>query len=337
MITRAVSHVAVPPSANGAVDLNVTYFNGVGVRYKPLSDQALPVALGYTAGPRTSLPGPHPELGMAICGGDAALQELRLVQSQALTDVVMDSSHAQMAQGFQVPRACRLHWVELALMSPLNGYAPGELAIFDGDDVNPLLTTTGPALASASFQSAPGGPSWVSHFDFDTSLVLQPHHDYWLVVAPANIYKLGAHARTGAEGTDFEQGIRSFWTRSTTFGTWVEQTGRALSFKLIGDTTTAVGVGVSEPAHRALQLAASPNPARGAATLTWNGAVGAVRIEVLDARGRRVASHAGGANGAGQWTWSMAGAGNPLPAGLYFVRATDSQGQAAVARVAVIR
>jgi hypothetical protein len=230
-----------------------------------------------------------------------------------------------------------LHWVELALLRAVNAYAPGELAIFDGEEVNPLLTTMGPALASASFLAAPGGPSWVSHFDFDTSVVLQPNHDYWLVVAPANIYRLGAHARTGAEGADFDQGIRSFWTRSTTFGPWVEQTGRALGFKLIGDTITAVGVGTSAPARRTLQLAASPNPARGAATLTWNGAVGAVRLEVLDARGRRVASHVAGANGAGQWAWSMAGAGDPLPAGLYFVRATDSQGHAAVARVAVIR
>lgn len=82
VVTRAVSHVAVPPSVHGAVDLKMSYFNGIGLRHEPLGDQELPVALSYTtrcahcAAQRASV------LATALCGGDAALQELRLVQSR---------------------------------------------------------------------------------------------------------------------------------------------------------------------------------------------------------------------------------------------------------------
>jgi hypothetical protein len=74
VITRAVSQVAVPPSGNGAVDLNVTYFNGGRGSLQAVERPGTSGRAGYTAGPRTPLPGPYPELGMAICGGDAALR-----------------------------------------------------------------------------------------------------------------------------------------------------------------------------------------------------------------------------------------------------------------------
>ncbi len=81
---------------------------------------------------------------------------------------------------------------------------------------------------------------------------------------------------------------------------------------------------------------ATPNPARDLALVRWSGATGEVRLEVLDARGRRVGTGVAGA--AGSWTWRIAPTGRrPLSAGVYFVRVTDGAGRRAPARVVVVR
>jgi len=68
--------------------------------------------------------------------------------------------------------------------------------------------------------------------------------------------------------------------------------------------------------------------------VAWSGAVGPVRFEVFDARGRRVAVNTGGA--AGSWSWSIRDSrGQALPAGVYFVHARDSAGGHSVQRVVV--
>jgi hypothetical protein len=82
-------------------------------------------------------------------------------------------------------------------------------------------------------------------------------------------------------------------------------------------------------------LRVSPNPSRGSALLSWSGSPGPVRLDVHDAQGRRV----GGVTSArGEWLWGGArDDGGPLPAGMYFVRATDVAGRVASARVVLIR
>jgi hypothetical protein len=88
---------------------------------------------------------------------------------------------------------------------------------------------------------------------------------------------------------------------------------------------------------RGLRLAAGPNPATSAALVRWSGAAGSARIEVLDARGRRVATHEG-AGDSGSWLWrGVDDGGEPLPAGVYFVRALDREGTAGTTRVVLVR
>ncbi|MBK7368588.1 MAG: T9SS type A sorting domain-containing protein [Candidatus Eisenbacteria bacterium] len=145
-----------------------------------------------------------------------------------------------------------------------------------------------------------------------------------------------AHALTGAEGADFTSSIGPMWTRSQNGQPWNLEAERALSFRVIGDTTSVVGV-ESTPRRSPLELRATPNPARGASVLAWSGAVGRVTLEVLDARGRRVADDAIVTGASGRYTWTASRSGRPLPAGLYFVRATDAEGHAALARVVLIR
>ena len=109
---------------------------------------------------------------------------------------------------------------------------------------------------------------------------------------------------------------------------------RALSFKLIGKPVAPVGIN-PRPSSPSFALQVSPNPAASVADVRWSGAVGPVRIEVLDARGRRVASGQGGA--AGSWSFARTGrGGQALSAGVYFVHARDSAGGHAVERVVLI-
>jgi hypothetical protein len=115
---------------------------------------------------------------------------------------------------------------------------------------------------------------------------------------------------------------------------WSTETGRALSFKLIGIPHTSLSV--PHPAQGAFRLAVAPNPVRDVADVTWSGAVGPVRFEVFDARGRRVATSDGGA--AGTWRWSASSAhGQPLPSGVYFVHARDTAGGHTVQRFVLYR
>lgn len=244
----------------------------------------------------------------------------------------MDSTRYQLVQRFRVPRSVRLQWVELALTRARYGYGDGAVAILDGADGASPPASISPLVSTSFYPSYMwSGPGWTTPNDFDSLLVLHPNHDYWLRDDGSRL-PFGAHALTGSEGADFTAGVGPFWSRANASDAWTAETGRALSLRADHDTTSLAAV-EPPPARGALRLEVSPNPSRGTSVLSWSGASGAVRFEVLDARGRRVASHTGGAAGAGQWTWSMAGAGKPLPAGLCFVRATDEAGHSVVARV----
>ncbi|MCC6653363.1 MAG: hypothetical protein IT348_19585 [Candidatus Eisenbacteria bacterium] len=339
LIVRSLAHVADAPGMNAALDLQgLSGGDSMSVRYAPAGSASMPTGLTHISGIRAPFPGTHPVVATSLCAGDWFLRDLRIAQAVTGTDVTMDSTRYQLVQRFRVPRSVRLQWVELALTRARYGYGDGAVAILDGaDGASPPASISSPLVSTSFYPSYTwSGPGWTTPNDFDSLLVLHPNHDYWLLVTTAHDYPFGAHALTGSESADFTAGIGPFWSRANASDAWTAETGRALSFKLIADTTSLAAV-EPPPARGALRLEVSPNPSRGTSVLSWNGAAGAVRLEVLDARGRRVASHTGGAAGAGQWTWSVAGAREPLPAGLYFVRATDARGHAAVARVALIR
>jgi len=90
------------------------------------------------------------------------------------------------------------------------------------------------------------------------------------------------------------------------------------------------------PPASSFALNAAPNPAPGAVRVDWSGAVGPVRFEVIDARGRRLADGLGGA--AGSWTWAGTDRdGRAVASGGYFLRARDSAGQLSSQRVMIVR
>jgi hypothetical protein len=63
-----------------------------------------------------------------------------------------------------------------------------------------------------------------------------------------------------------------------------------------------------------------------------------MNVEVLDAQGRRVGGVAGVSGSEGRWLWSGArDDGRPMPAGVYFVRASDGMGRVVTDRVVLIR
>ncbi len=72
-------------------------------------------------------------------------------------------------------------------------------------------------------------------------------------------------------------------------------------------------------------LSISPNPGRGSVRLSVMGAVGQVRIELLDSLGRRVWSREGTGDQAA-WQWSGEGRSGTSPAGIYHVRVQDGRG-----------
>ena len=76
-----------------------------------------------------------------------------------------------------------------------------------------------------------------------------------------------------------------------------------------------------------LALAVFPNPTRAGAEVRVTGALaGELRVELLDASGRRIARLSSGSAGAGTRTWSWAGlddAGRPVPPGRYIVRVSS--------------
>ena len=97
-------------------------------------------------------------------------------------------------------------------------------------------------------------------------------------------------------------------------------------------------VPTTPPARGDLQLRVAPNPSRGSSFVTWSGATGPLRFDVLDERGRRVAEGRGEASAEGRWLWrGTHDDGRPLPAGVYFVRARDDAGHAATERVVLVK
>jgi hypothetical protein len=178
-------------------------------------------------------------------------------------------------------------------------------------------------------------PQWATPFNFDHTIVLEPYHDYWLWVRAAVNHAFYARQLTGAEPAGFSTDIGQLFTRTDPGDPWALHGTTALDFRIIGRPLSSLGV---TPALQSngFALRVSPNPARSNPAVTWSGAVGPVKLEVLDARGRRVATGEGGAAGTWSLARSTAGA-TALPAGVYFVRARDSAGGHAEQRLVIVR
>ena len=347
LITRSLRGVAEPPRPTTAVEVrNAPVFLGaLGARYAPEGNPSMPAALTVPGGPVGVLEGSHPVLAHGLCSGDEDTQLLCVAQSVRHTDTALLDRPAELVQTFNVPEEVELRWVELVVDSAkLEPPVTPEtiIAIVDPQGAPVPETFMPPSLVEAPFPYAglfppytdsglPADPRWAANLDFDHTVTLYPGQDYWLFVRAAHAFTFAGRSLTGSEPPEFTAGIGTLFTRNSTVASWHPAAGRVLSFKLIGrpaSTTSVPGTRV------AFALTVTPNPARGIALVTWSGAVGPVRFEVFDARGRRVAAGSGGA--AGTWSWGAAGA-RPLAAGVYFVQARDSQDRRVVRRFVLVK
>jgi hypothetical protein len=363
VVTRSLPNVAERP---GPIAIDWQDQGGTQtLRFNSDGPADVPAALQYAAGgARTPLPGPHPVFSHAVCGGDRALQDLQVVQSVMTTTVLSDTDCFELVQRFRVPVLTRLRWIEVAFgVNPHPIYFDPVMAILDAQGQSEPPVTLPPSLIEAPYAYFVGAPFWGSHFDFDHFITLEPEHDYWLLVRVEHRYFLYSRLLTGGESQDFTANIGPSFKRTAFGSNWIPNRGRALCFRLIGEPLARQiprgrlsprPLGESTPDGRkpqpaiaaptdpsrsaALSLRVAPNPARGASFVSWSGAAGALRIEVMDAQGRMVAGNSGRAAAAGQWLWSgTRDDGRPLPAGVYFVRGTDAAGRVASDRVVLIR
>lgn len=329
----------------GATDfaLEVTddrfYYTNTWSHYDPAGPASLPVALQFATtpnAPRTPLPGEHPVLSHRICGGSSALQALTAVQSVTHDDTTLSGASVyEVVQRFRVPEEAGLRWIEFPQHGGIGG-AAGTIEIYDaaGQATPPSSWPT--ALAHGSYFGVQF-PHWVSHTDFDTSPSLVAGHDYWLVNRTNGWFTVGARRRDGSESANFQTGIGPLFIRSGALAAWTNLPKVALVFRAIGQPTAAVSVDPGLPAAGKLRLTVVPSPAHGPVAVSWTGARGALRFDVIDARGRRVVSGEAAASANGRWTWNGASSeGRALPAGVYFVRAHDSA-NSATQRVVLVR
>ena len=353
IVAASVADVADPPRSTLAVEVrSVPSAYGYGLQgyYEPEGDGAQPegqvVAAGGTHQPLT---GGHPVLAHAVCEGDVDVQALRIAQAVNHTDTPLLAHPPELLQRFRVPEPVELGWVELAVNRPTSpAPASGELMpvgpsagieILEAPPGDPPIVLP-PRLVSSTLEapyffsddfSPP--PRWGSHDAFDLTVTLRPGRDYWLHVTSGSGYEFLAHTLAGNEGPAFTAGIGPFWTRTLSTDAWSLGAGQALAFKIIGRPTASVGVRPPPREGQPFRLSIAPNPARGPLRVEWSGAVGPIRLELLDARGRRLAAGSGGA--AGAWSWGVAGS-RPLAPGVYFVQARDSENRHAVQRFVVL-
>ncbi len=346
VVTRRVGHLADPPAAHYALDLNGPSFlsGGESISYDHSGPLSMPSAWTYpiaTPAARVPLPGAHPVLSYGTCAGDAATQALVLGQSVMTANSVLDTTWYEIAQRVRVPVALQLSWCEFAMDDPLSAdlaRPAGVVQIADGVQALPVGVFAATA-AAATFGQPPALPQWVSHTDFDQLPVLMPDHDYWVLLRTLHDYSFRTRVITGAESSDFQNAIGPLYARRSANGAWTQVPARALSMRLIGTPTGAVGVASPPMVPGApLHLVLTPDPARGPVQASWRGGAGHLDIEVLDARGRRISGATSADAASGHWLWSGAGAdGRAAPPGIYFVRVRDRDGNSAVQRVAVVR
>jgi hypothetical protein len=340
VIMTASPHVAEPPRQTLAIKYSVG-FNTQNIAFESSGDPSTPAAFEFDAnGVLSPMPGAHPILAHAVCGGGEATNDLRVVQSVMTTNVIAaDTSSGEALQLFTVPVPTAVYWAEVA---PGGSSAPPtdrpDVTIIDANGSTvPPATFDNTSLLAQQFLSGYYRLAWIAAYDFNQRPILEPGHKYWLRVRSFHNYSLHGRARTQPENWDFTFGIGPLYKRRNASSAWEPVNDVSLSFRLIGAPTGPGWVGVpgSSPAT-AMRLHVAPNPSRGLAHVSWTGGQGAVRLSLLDARGRRVGGTS--AQGDGQWTLPAGTAdGRPLAAGVYFLRAVDTRGVAVSERVVIQR
>ena len=342
LVTAAVPHVAQPMPTSLVFDYLLTSSSTTqNARYWSDGPVGMPAAFAYDANASAPLPGAHPVLAFGTCPPSGADADLRVLQSVVRADALPGLYFHDYIQKFRVPQRCELHAVELPLGINVGANVPlGRVAVFDAAGApEPPAAIPPVTLAQADFlayHSAMAG--WETHYPFASYPILEPDHDYWLWAYTGYGYNISLMYRDGSESAEFQDAIGPGYTRVGPYQAWDPWGGIVMNFRLVG-VPLAPSVSVPPAATvRGLHLSVEPNPARSAALVRWVGAAGGgAHFEVLDPRGRRVARH-DGAGDAGTWLWRGAGdAGEPLPAGVYFVRAVDREGHAGSTRVVLMR
>jgi len=368
VVSASVPGVAEPPQPRVALQL----VNGVSWAiqtidgyFTPDGPADLPAAVHLRAdGAREPLPGPHPVLAHAVCSGDSDLAALRVVQGVTRTDVKPFPAPKEFIQTFRVPQQVELRWIELALAEVFTPYfeTAGDgnfffgggfpvLAVVDAGGMARPPADMPPPLVQASFNVwglFSSTQTWISHLDLDRTVTLEPGHDYWIWVRNSAATTFFDRRLHGDEPPPFTAGVGHYYARADTAGAWTQAADQVLAFRIVGRPITPApapapplprpspATGPPQPAANAFALDATPNPTPGTVRVDWSGAVGPVRFDVLDARGRRVAEGSGGA--AGSWTWPGTDRdGRAVASGIYFVRARDSAGQLSNQRVMIVR
>lgn len=344
LITRSVTGVADPPPTTVAMQMiGTSSFGGFFRGHFALDGPAnLPPARYVDASLSLPLPGPHPVIAHSICTspGDAGLA--RITQAVTHADVLLPKTD-EWLQYFRVPSVSDLCWIELAIMGN-----DGSNYLAATPRIQILDVTAAPepdlglpsgftqSLFSNYYFAFNGGRQsvWAIANSFDHTFHFEPGHVYALRISNVRTHDHYARTLTGTESSAFQYGIGKLYARDSSSATWTEQPNRALAFKLVAIPSNVV-VGVRPGTGPAFALQVAPNPSHGVAEVSWSGAVGPVSLDVLDARGRRVASGNGGA--AGHWQWTARRGNGILPAGVYFVRARDSEGGVVTERLVVVR
>ena len=342
IVTKRLGHLADPPRTRLALDMASEYYgNQQAVYYDHSGPASTPGALEYPTATnvRTPIAGNHAVLSYGLCPGDAATQALVLAQCVMTANITLDTLYHEVYQPFRVPATVTLQFIELAQDVPFgNPYSstPGLIQIFDG--AGPPSGNL-PLLTQAVFSSNDVLAQWTSHVDFDQSITLVAGREYGLLLRTAHQYRFRARVLTGAESSDFANGIGTLFGRTSLVSAWASIPDRALSMRIIGTPSGTVEAPSPPLAPGArFKLSLTPNPSHGAVSAAWSGGVGRAHVEVLDARGRRVSGATTEGAARGRWQWNGADAGGrPVPAGLYFVRLHDDEGHAAVERVAIVR
>jgi len=363
VVTRSVAGVAEPPRPQLALQLVNERFISfhdweLTCYFTPEGPAELPAAVKLNAdSTREPLPGPHPVLAHAVCAGDADLATLRIAQSVRRTDVQPFPAPKEFMQRFRVPERVELAWIELALAEVFTPYferfpaldgigAPPPrpffgapvLAVIDGEAMPEPPSHVPPPMVEAPFDLGPlihfsMGTAWVSHFGFDRTVTLEPDHDYWIWTREAAATTFFNRRIRGDEPPEFTAGVGPYFARADTAGEWIRTADQVLAFRVVA---RPVALSPPPPPPAGFALSTTPNPARSWVRVDWSGAVGSVRCEVLDVRGRRVSEGVGGA--AGTWTWRGTDrSGRAVAAGIYFVHARDLAGRESVERVVVMR
>lgn len=346
IVIKALGNVAEPPRATAAVSFenSASYGSPFVAHWTPAASPGVPAAYHYVNhGARVPFAGAAPAISHFICGGDQALQNLFITQSVVRADSMYGNDVSVVVQRFRVPKRVQVYWTELAFgpVAANNpaGFQPGSISILDAQGQSQPPGNTSGALVTANFQNSVDRSAWFSHFDFDRVVTLDPQHDYWLWATVIWDYGVYVRHRGTTESVPFNAGVGECWYLKGFNPPWTADPNNVLDFKIVGLPLDVTG-GPSPPplATSGLRLRIGPNPAHGQAMIAWSGGRGPLRIQVLDARGRLVARGDADAGGAGQWLFRGArDDGRPLPAGVYFVRATDAGGQAAVERVVLVR